>query len=219
MTDWQRGEPPQIPRVEEVGTLPRGAVIGAAIAGGVVFIALAVAGLVLFVGTHAAPTSAPTTPKPIALPLAPAPPEPPKGDAPGPALALPAEAPSSDSKPLTLATRFTGKAIVRAGAQTVSGRLPTDVVQRVVRQRFGRFRMCYEQALARDKTLRGRLSVRFVVGRDGSVSNVSIADSELGNPLQSCVASAFAGATFPAPEGGIVTVVYPLIFETEPNAR
>jgi hypothetical protein len=36
---------------------------------------------------------------------------------------------------------------VRMGATTVSGRLPPEVIQRIVRQNYGRFRMCYEQGL------------------------------------------------------------------------
>ena len=33
---------------------------------------------------------------------------------------------------------------VRMGATSVSGRLPPEVIQRIVRQNFGRFRLCYE---------------------------------------------------------------------------
>jgi outer membrane biosynthesis protein TonB len=103
---------------------------------------------------------------------------------------------------------------VRAGSATVSGRLDRSVIAERVRARHGRFRLCYEQALARDRTLRGRISVRFVIGRDGTVSNASNGGTELADSaMTSCVISAFYGLSFPAPEGGIVTVLYPLIFE------
>lgn len=36
---------------------------------------------------------------------------------------------------------------VRMGATSVSGRLPPEVVQRIARQSFGRFRLCYENGL------------------------------------------------------------------------
>jgi ribosomal protein S27AE len=102
---------------------------------------------------------------------------------------------------------------VREGHPTVSGRLSAAVISGVVRTNFGRFRMCYEEGLARTPGLRGRVEVRFVVGRDGSVSNVSQAGSDLGDTrVVSCVVSAFYGLSFPAPAGGIVTVVYPLSF-------
>jgi hypothetical protein len=103
---------------------------------------------------------------------------------------------------------------LRFGALTVSGRLPPEVVQRIIRPNFGRFRMCYEQALATNPELKGRVSVRFVIGRDGTVSNVSDGGSDLPSEnMIGCVMSAFMGLAFPRPEGGIVTVVAPLLFE------
>jgi hypothetical protein len=101
---------------------------------------------------------------------------------------------------------------VRMGATTVSGRLPPEVIQRIVRQNYGRFRMCYEQGLGRNPNLQGRVSARFVIGRDGSVSNVGNGGSDLPDSgVVSCVLSAFYGLSFPQPEGGIVTVVYPIM--------
>ncbi|HEY2406373.1 MAG TPA: AgmX/PglI C-terminal domain-containing protein [Polyangiaceae bacterium] len=101
---------------------------------------------------------------------------------------------------------------VRMGATTVSGRLPPEVIQRIVRQNFGRFRMCYEQGLARNPNLEGRVQARFVIGRDGAVSNASNGGSDLPDSgVVSCVVSAFYGLSFPQPEGGIVTVVYPIM--------
>lgn len=102
---------------------------------------------------------------------------------------------------------------VRMGKTSVSGRLPPEVIQRIVRQNYGRFRMCYEQGLARNPNLEGRVSVRFVIGRDGSVSNVGNGGSDLpDSSVISCVISAYYGLSFPQPEGGIVTVVYPIMF-------
>ncbi|HEX2870482.1 MAG TPA: AgmX/PglI C-terminal domain-containing protein, partial [Polyangiaceae bacterium] len=103
---------------------------------------------------------------------------------------------------------------VRMGATTVSGRLPPEVIQRIVRQNFGRFRVCYEQGLGRNPNLQGRISARFVIGREGAVSNVANGGSDLPDSgVTSCVLSAFYGLNFPQPEGGIVTVVYPINFD------
>jgi hypothetical protein len=72
--------------------------------------------------------------------------------------------------------------------------------------------MCYEQGLSRNPNLQGRVSARFVIGRDGSVSNASNGGSDLpDSAVVSCVVSAFYGLSFPQPEGGIVTVVYPIM--------
>lgn len=102
---------------------------------------------------------------------------------------------------------------VRMGATAVNGRLPAEVIRRIVRQNFGRFRMCYEQGMARNPNLEGRVGVRFVIGRDGSVSNVGNGGSDIPDSgVVSCVISAFYGLSFPQPEGGIVTVTYPIMF-------
>ena len=102
---------------------------------------------------------------------------------------------------------------VRMGATQVSGRLPPEVIQRIVRQNFGRFRLCYENGLRNNPNLQGRVSVRFVIGRDGAVSNVSNGGSDMPDGgVVSCVVRAFYGLSFPQPEGGIVTVTYPIMF-------
>ncbi len=102
---------------------------------------------------------------------------------------------------------------VRLGNTTVSGRLPKEVIQRIVRQNYGRFRLCYEKGLAANPNLQGRVSVRFVINRNGSVSNVANGGSSIPDAsVVNCVVRAYYGLSFPKPEGGIVTVVYPISF-------
>ncbi len=60
----------------------------------------------------------------------------------------------------------------------------------------------------------GRVTVRFVIGRDGAVSNVSNGGSDLPDSnVVNCVVKAFYGLSFPKPEGGIVTVQYPIMLQ------
>ncbi|HET9930915.1 MAG TPA: AgmX/PglI C-terminal domain-containing protein, partial [Polyangiaceae bacterium] len=100
---------------------------------------------------------------------------------------------------------------IRSGTAAVSGRLPPEVIQRIVRQSFGRFRLCYERALAADPNLQGNTVVRFVIGRSGTVEGVVRLAPSLGShTLDSCISSAFMGLAFPEPEGGKVIVAYPL---------
>lgn len=102
---------------------------------------------------------------------------------------------------------------VRVGAALVSGRLPPEVIQRIVRQNFGRFRLCYENGLRSSPNLAGRVSVAFVIGRDGAVSSVRNGASDLPDAgVVACVVRAFYGLSFPPPDGGIVTVTYPILF-------
>ena len=53
----------------------------------------------------------------------------------------------------------------------------------------------------------------FVIGRDGAVSSVENAGSDLADPaVASCVTRAFYSLSFPQPEGGVVLVTYPILF-------
>ena len=100
------------------------------------------------------------------------------------------------------------------GATQVSGRLPPEVIQRIVRQNFGRFRLCYENGLRNNPNLQGRVAVRFVIGRDGArLERRERRLGHAGSAASSRASSArFYGLSFPQPEGGIVTVVYPIMF-------
>ncbi|MCK6591855.1 MAG: AgmX/PglI C-terminal domain-containing protein [Polyangiaceae bacterium] len=101
---------------------------------------------------------------------------------------------------------------IRPIGTTVSGRLPPEVIQRIVRQNFGRFRLCYENGLRGNPNLQGRVAVRFIIGRDGAVSSVANGGSDLPDSgVVSCVVRSFYGLSFPQPEDGIVTVTYPIM--------
>jgi hypothetical protein len=100
------------------------------------------------------------------------------------------------------------------GGTQVNGRLPPEAVQRVIRQSSGRFRACYEAGLKQNPELEGRVAVKFVIDREGQVALASPwADTTLADAsVARCVTRAYQAMTFPKPEGGIVTVVYPIVF-------
>ncbi len=101
----------------------------------------------------------------------------------------------------------------RTGTPSVSGRIPPEVIQRIVRQNHGRFRMCYERGLASNPNLAGRVAVRFVIDNNGAVSFAGNGGGDLpSSEVTSCVVRAFYGLSFPAPEGGVVKVTYPIMF-------
>lgn len=105
---------------------------------------------------------------------------------------------------------------IRRGATEVHGRIPPEVVQRIVRQSHGRFRMCYEQGLQRNPSLTGRVTARFMIGRNGQVISTTNGGSDLPDSgVTSCVLEAFYGLSFPAPDGGNVEVTYPILFMPE----
>ncbi len=108
----------------------------------------------------------------------------------------------------------TSRPKVRAGATDVKGKLPPEVIRRVVRQHLARFRYCYEKGLKTDPNLAGKVVARFNIKADGSVGAVSDGGSTLSDAsVKSCLLLVFQGMKFPAPEGGgMVTVSYPLVF-------
>ena len=100
------------------------------------------------------------------------------------------------------------------GAVSVEGGPPppVELIQRLVRQCFGRFRLCYQKGLSRNSQLRGQVDVRFVIGLDGQVSQLS-SSGDLPDPaMVECVTQCFRGLSFPPPAGGAVTVNVPLTF-------
>ena len=120
--------------------------------------------------------------------------------------------------------RGTGKRVappkIRAGAANVQGKLAPEVIRRIVRQNFGRFRLCYEKGLMHNPKLAGRIAVSFVIDKHGSIGRVADAGSTLKDPQpKACVLRAFLGLSFPEPEGGgTVVVTYPFTFQPAETA-
>jgi outer membrane biosynthesis protein TonB len=72
---------------------------------------------------------------------------------------------------------------------------------------------CYDNALAQDPTLRGKVTVAVRVGSNGQVCSAGIAANEMSSQqVATCVSGYFRGANFPAPKGGCVDVNIPINF-------
>jgi hypothetical protein len=94
------------------------------------------------------------------------------------------------------------------------GRLAPEIIQHVVRERFPKMRACYEKGLARDGKLRGKVKVRFVIEESGRISSVEDYGSTLPDAdAVTCVLAVYRTLSFPEPDGGKVTVVYPINFD------
>jgi outer membrane biosynthesis protein TonB len=91
--------------------------------------------------------------------------------------------------------------------------LPDVVVRRIVRQNFGRLRLCYETAAMADPTLSGTVAVLFRIDTSGAVSSARDAGSTVGSPdLIACVLRTFKLLAFPSPTPGPVEVTETLYF-------
>lgn len=101
--------------------------------------------------------------------------------------------------------------LARADAASIA-RMGAEAAQRVVGQNFGRMRACYLTQLRTNPDLAGRVTVRFEIGAAGSVVRTSDAGSTLPPAITTCVMRAVAALSFAAPEGGHLTVTYPMDF-------
>jgi Ca-activated chloride channel family protein len=103
---------------------------------------------------------------------------------------------------------------IRLAEVTQTDGLPVPVVQRIVRQSFGRFRVAYERGLTKNPKLAGRVVVRFTIGRDGSVLESSDGGSSLPDAdVVRDVVHALMALSFPAPDNdGSVVVTMPIDF-------
>lgn len=85
-------------------------------------------------------------------------------------------------------------------------------IRDAVRARAADFRACYDAGLASNPNLAGKVVVRFSLAPDGSVQGASasgdIADAE----VTSCVVDVFESLKLDPPDGGRVTVSYPIVF-------
>jgi outer membrane biosynthesis protein TonB len=94
----------------------------------------------------------------------------------------------------------------------VSGRYPPEIIQYVIRHNFGLFRACYRKGLVRNPNLQGRVSVRFVIGSDGSVRSAKDAGSDLPDrEVVACVVRAFHSLHFAVLDAQVIDVVYPIV--------
>jgi hypothetical protein len=91
------------------------------------------------------------------------------------------------------------------------GQLPAEAIQAVVLAAYPGLRDCYRAALAVDPAIAGTAMTSFVIQRDGRVTGVSTSvTGSLPLSVAACVEARFREMGFPAPDGGIVTVTFPI---------
>jgi len=103
---------------------------------------------------------------------------------------------------------------IRRGKAKVRGNIDKDIIRRIVRNHQNEVRHCYNQGLARDPNLKGRVAVMFTIGPSGTVPSAAVAETTLkdGN-VANCVAKSVRRWKFPKPQtGGSAMVTYPFSF-------
>ena len=107
-----------------------------------------------------------------------------------------------------------GGGVVRDSPPVLSNTgLDDAVVRRIVRQNFGRVRLCYRTAALADPTLAGTVVVRYRIETSGAVGVVNDAGSTVSSTdLIACVLRVFNLLAFPSPSMGPVEVTETLYF-------
>ncbi|MBT3224102.1 MAG: AgmX/PglI C-terminal domain-containing protein, partial [Proteobacteria bacterium] len=100
---------------------------------------------------------------------------------------------------------------------TIIGSLDRSLFDAVIKRHMHQIRYCYERELTPNPSLSGKITIKFVVAKDGSVSKASVKTNTMGNQaVGECVVSRFERMQFPQPKGGgIVIVSYPLVFQRQ----
>ena len=88
-------------------------------------------------------------------------------------------------------------------------------IRRVVRAHINEVRYCYNQGLAKDANLKGRVAVQFTIGGTGKVTSAVVGETDLKDRgVGSCIAQAVKRWSFPKPaSGGAAIVTYPFILQ------
>ncbi len=96
----------------------------------------------------------------------------------------------------------------------IIGGLDKSLIDQVIKRNLSQIRYCYQRELTKNPNLGGKVSVKFVIANDGSVSSATTKSSTLASPAaESCINARFLHMTFPQPKGGgIVIVSYPFLF-------
>jgi outer membrane biosynthesis protein TonB len=82
-----------------------------------------------------------------------------------------------------------------------------------VKARMGLIKACYENALKRNPTLKGRVSVRFTILETGGLADVAAAQNTLGAPeVAACIVNTMRSWRTQFRPSGPVTVEYPFVF-------
>jgi len=88
-------------------------------------------------------------------------------------------------------------------------------IQVQMRKNTGRIRFCYEKELQLNNDLKGRVTTRFTIGLDGSVSSLSSSGSLKDKNVVSCVEREVGKMSFAKPVGGACLVSWPFVFGSE----
>ncbi len=115
----------------------------------------------------------------------------------------------------TLGRKSGSDVAISSGNPVVEGSMDKELIRRVIHEHRNQVRFCYESELQRHPGLNGKVTVKFVIQSNGTVSHAGVDTSSLSNAnVEGCIVSRVYQWQFPKPKGGgIVQVSYPFLLK------
>ena len=104
-----------------------------------------------------------------------------------------------------------------SGDPIILGALDRDLLDSKITENLLHLKACYSRALVDQPSMSGKVTVKFVIAKDGTVSKASIKNSTIDDDsFTECLTASFLSFSFAEPKGGgIVIASYPFLFSSE----
>jgi hypothetical protein len=107
---------------------------------------------------------------------------------------------------------------VSTGNAVVMGSIDKELIRKVIQDHAAQIRYCYEQQLAVNPRLQGKVSIKWVINGDGSASSPQVDASATtleDAKVHECMMARITSWAFPKPKGGgIAVITYPWILRS-----
>lgn len=107
---------------------------------------------------------------------------------------------------------------VSAGNAVVMGSIDRELVRKVIQDHAAQIRYCYEQQLALNPKLSGKVSIKWIINADGSATGAQVdgsATTLADDRVHDCMKARIQSWQFPRPKGGgIAVITYPWILRS-----
>jgi hypothetical protein len=107
---------------------------------------------------------------------------------------------------------------VSTGTAVVMGSVDRELIRKVIQEHAAQIRYCYEQQLAINPKLQGKVAIKWIINGDGSASSAQVDRSATtldDDKVHECMKSRITSWAFPKPKGGgIAVITYPWILRS-----
>jgi len=107
---------------------------------------------------------------------------------------------------------------ISSGTAQVMGSVDKELVRKVIQEHAAQIRYCYEQQLALNPKLSGKVSIKWVINGDGSATSAQVdasATTLVDAKVHQCMMTRIMSWEFPKPKGGgIAVITYPWILRS-----